>query len=547
MDALLRVSPSKVIKAARDGSYPAIKALSRSPGVVPDSHKAEVVVLFCAHIRKTPIVPRKYDYIIGQCFYGLSILIQAPPALQIPDVTDTWPAMTKWYTHFSQELAQGNQGLQAALDSYMHIIHLFVYDSKMRDHVLATPDAIKCATLTWLGAEMNGMPLVASPPNAAITVAQLLIHAPAPVIDTINSSGASVHDVATRIVHPLRIALAAHPPPIQTFFDAHVWLLEQTIFAPEAARFIPAILSAGAVRCLSRTLLRFSRAHGHEAPSPDFIIAHCLCTLLPLLHMGTGIPWIAQSVRHGLLEALVNIAPHLHTHEQGVQEICTRIVKSTLPPYLFFRPVIKAVGKAFQRLEDGPNIALAESRAFVDSWTYLRHFGEECVRFRANWSSIICSHAAHWKMSHKARCAQRLGDIVQLSGIVSVHEQQFHVAWVRYNAAALAASIVALILAPDASPDRTQYLQSLVIVLNFSLVPWELGMRRMGEGEWEATRTDASSWVFMESVVVLRRTEARARTSMPHAVLAHFDPTMIDYVIDRIPVEYGGRGIYAIL
>ncbi|KAI0046282.1 hypothetical protein FA95DRAFT_1679866 [Auriscalpium vulgare] len=570
MDALLRVSPSKVIKAARAGSYPAIRALSRDPdNLIPDAHKYEVIVLLCVHVRKTPIVPRKDDDSIEQGFYGLGVLLQEPGAIHIPDVTDTWPAMTRWCAHLSRQLAHGRKAAQAALEAYMHIIHLFCYDSEMRKVVLATPYAIRFATtVAWLGTDVSNM----SPPDAVVTLAQLLPHAPTLIINTIQSSGKSVRDIAARLVQPLHISLAAHPPTRPSFFEAHVWLLEEFVYAPQAASFVPAILSAGAVRCVSRTLRRFSRSNGHEG-SKGFIIGNCLRVLQMLLQMGTGIPWIAQSVRHGLLEALVNLAPQLHKHTMGVQKTCTTIVKSILPRYLLFRPVIKAVRRVFEQLDDGPSIALVQLHAFADPWAHLQEFFGKCFAFWMRWSFTKCSHcgkeghrtafkrcarchaenycsaacqATHWKNSHKAHCAQRLVRPVQLSGLVSVHDQDFHVTWVRYNAAALAASIVALMLAPDASPDRTQYLQSLIIVLNCSLSPWKLGMRRMNKGEREETRTDAKSWVFMESIVVLGEMETRARTNMRHAGLVHAEATMMDYVRDRIPVEYGGRGIYLV-
>ncbi|KAI0046286.1 hypothetical protein FA95DRAFT_1402242 [Auriscalpium vulgare] len=592
MDALLRVSPSKVIEAARTGSYRAIEALSRNPlKSVPNVHKPEVVVIFCAHIRNTPIGPRKYHDLIGRCFVGLSILLHAPDALYIPDVMDTWPTMIKWSTHFSQELEQGHHSAQYALDSHMHIIHLLAIDSNLRSHVVATPDAIQFVTAMWLKADVNVLPLGAYP-RAATTLAQLLAHAPTPIIDLISSSGASIPDVATRIVHPLRVALAAHPPPREAFFQAYLWLLEGFSHTPAAAHLVPAILSAGAVRCVARTLLRFSRLDVHE-DGPDLIsgycISHCLRVLYRLLQMGTGIPWVAQSVRHGLLEALVNIAPHLHTHKEDVQKLCIALVKDILPRYFLFRSVIKAVGRALERLEDGPSIALVQSRAFADSWAYLKEFAEECIGIRNTWPFRVCGHvgvclcaccrgllthatqcakgglrstfrrcarcreryycsvacqAAHWKKSHKAHCVRWVAPTVQLGGLVSVHEQEFHVMWVRFNAHTLAASITALRLAPDASPGRNQYLSSLCIVLNCTLSPWELHIRRLNEGERETTRKGADLGVYLESIVLLGQEETRVHAFVFHTILASAEATMIDYVLDRIPVEYGGRGIF---
>ncbi|KAI0046290.1 hypothetical protein FA95DRAFT_1402505 [Auriscalpium vulgare] len=341
--------------------------------------------------------------------------------------------MTKWFTHFSQELAQGRQGPQDALHAYMDILHFLASDGKMLPHVLATPDAIKFATVTWLEADVDVLPAY---PSTAIAVAQLLEHAPTPIITHISSSDVDVPAVARRLVHPLRVALAASPPPSREFFEAYVWLLHGFACAPldVVAPFLPALLSAGAVRCVARALVRFSRHDVHK-DAPDGIIDHGFRILYQLLQMGTGIPWVAQSVRHGLLDALVNIAPRLHIYGKGLQETCLALVKKLLPRYFLFRPVIRAVGRALERLEDDPNIALVQSRAFADSWAYLKDFAEHCVMFRTSWPlrecgncaeqghrsifrrcarcreqhycSVACQ-AAHWEKEHKEHCVRWL-------------------------------------------------------------------------------------------------------------------------------------------
>ncbi|KAI0046287.1 hypothetical protein FA95DRAFT_1402349 [Auriscalpium vulgare] len=426
MQDLLRVLPSKVIKAARNGSYPAIEALSWDPlELVPDVHRPELVVLFCAHIRKTPRGPGNHD-LIQQCFVGLNLLLQLPELCRIPDVLETLPTMVQWFFHSVHELDRG-RGSPQLLEAYMYIIYYLVNNSELWPRVLKTPGIIEVGTAMWMRSTVCTVPEY---PGAAMGFAELLVHVPDPIIDFLTASVADVGDVAVRLVFPLRVALAAHATT--EHLQAYVWQLDQFSQQIPAAPFAPALLSIGAVRLVSRTLLRFSQRDMREHDSL-FIVRKCLCMVHRFVEMGTGIPWVAQSVRSGLLAALASIGPQLNLLDADAQVACMALVQDVLPRYLIFRPVIKAVGKVLEKLEDGPHIGLTQSRDFADSWAALKDLAKirveyqeseammdcssclrrghksefrRCARCRQEHYCSVACQVVHWRHEHKAHCRQ---------------------------------------------------------------------------------------------------------------------------------------------
>ncbi|KAI0042512.1 hypothetical protein FA95DRAFT_561526 [Auriscalpium vulgare] len=411
MQRLLRIQPSKVIDAARRGSFAAIEALStNSLDVIPVAYQPEVVALFCAHIQKTPVRPDTHPYDIVQCILGLSILIQMPNLICLPDVIRTYPKLLQWFAHFSNEASRGQAlGDREALSAYMHVLYLLVKDPELRSCILETPDTIQVATMMWLATDdENVLPVY---PGGAKAFALLLHYLPVPITDLLfDATSGNVDLIATHAVLPLRLALRTHPYPHDGFFHSYVWLLEEFSMPRPATTFVPAMLAAGAVRLVTSTLLRFSR-RDIALEGPHEIVGACLRTLRHLVETGTGIKWVAQSVRSGLLAALFNIAPNLDTLNQNAHDAYMAFIQDIIPRYLLFRPVIKAVETAFTELANGPNISRHFPQRFVDSWVVLKKTAEERISYMQNFWLLQCENCG--KSDSKSafrRCSRcRLG------------------------------------------------------------------------------------------------------------------------------------------
>ncbi|KAI0046295.1 hypothetical protein FA95DRAFT_1402970 [Auriscalpium vulgare] len=244
MRDLLRVRPSKVMEAARSGSVIAMQALCYDPHGLPDHYKPEAVTILCAFIRKTPmpIGTGGAGRLIQRCFFGLQSLFTVPYLLHIPDVMDTWPIIIKWFHHFTQQLAdgQGYSDNQSTLQSNMLIVHLLAQDSEIYSRILAIPDTINVVTAMWMATDVNVVPAY---PGAALAFAQLLNHAPTPVIRLLTSVDVDVNNVATHVVFPLSVALTAHPIPDDIIFRGYIMLLHELAKPGPAEPLVPALLA----------------------------------------------------------------------------------------------------------------------------------------------------------------------------------------------------------------------------------------------------------------------------------------------------------------
>ncbi|KAI0044575.1 hypothetical protein FA95DRAFT_247373 [Auriscalpium vulgare] len=433
MQRLLRVQPSTVIAAARRGSFPAIKALStNSIDVIPEAHQPEVLAFFCAHIRKTPIRPKTHPYDIVQCFFGLSILIERPNLRHLPDVMEAYPKMVKWFIYFVGEVSRGLPlGDKGAMSAYMHIIYVLVKDPELRPRILETADSTRIAIIMWLATDDETVLPVY--PGVVKAFALLLHYSPETITNLLlSSTGANMDLIALHAVIPLRFALKTHPHPHDGFFHSYVWLIEEFSTPGPAAPFVPAMLEGGAASFITRTLLRFSR-RDVAVEGPHEIVGACLRTLRHLVETGTGIAWVAQSVRTGLLAALVNIAPSLHTLDQYAHDAYMALIQDIIPRYLLFRPVIKAVALAFAELANGPNFSRPFPRLFADSWAALKKIAQERIADKQTFSMLRCANCtrkdskyafrrcsrcrmshycsvgcqeADWRNVHKVRCLQ---------------------------------------------------------------------------------------------------------------------------------------------
>ncbi|KAI0042731.1 hypothetical protein FA95DRAFT_535513 [Auriscalpium vulgare] len=293
---------------------------------------------------------------------------------------------------------------------------------------------------------------------------------------------------------------------------------------------------------------------------PRGIVSTCLCVLRLLVQSGTGIPWVVQSVRWGLLAALVNIAPEIHVLDGEFALAPTfALVHDVLPRYLLFRPVIKAVARALAQLKDGPKITLTRFRALGESWPALKTLSKErllyyqslfvigcekcaeqghrtafrrCSRCRDVFYCSVACQVADWTDRHKARCSPWHPPPVHFDGLLSDHEQRFHTQWLMYQAQALAASIVAL--AGYAPPGTCQYLFSLVIHVDCTVNPVQLRLVESPRND-----QDAGKGVRVQGGVQLGHQVHCVQTFLPNKVLTRDKATMIDYVLDNIPVEYG--------
>ncbi|KAI0046294.1 hypothetical protein FA95DRAFT_1402910 [Auriscalpium vulgare] len=164
-----------------------------------------------------------------------------------------------------------------------------------------------------------------------------------------------------------------------------------------------------------------------------------------------------------------------------------------------------------------------------------------CARCRTVYYCSRACQLADWKESHRAQCLHQPDDppAVHLDGLISDHEHQFHVMSLKAIAWDLAASLAALRVAPDASPKRNHYLNSLGVFLDCTVMPMKLRVIELQEHERDTT---GRSSVLVSSVLFGRRT-ARMRTLLSNAELARHEAAAadIDILLGLIPVEHGGR------
>ncbi|KAI0044505.1 hypothetical protein FA95DRAFT_251459 [Auriscalpium vulgare] len=306
---------------------------------------------------------------------------------------------------------------------------------EMRNLFCDTPGILEFTASVWMNGERTAE---LSSPVPAWNLADTLNRQPLSSAQNayVFFAGNEGH-VADSLVRGLRQAAKKHA---SSLFETITYLKLVSGLGVGVETLVRQALSkAGVMRAVTRAMVRiWALDVQHDtifylAPQLGFHMA------VSFLEAGTGVDAVRQSVQEGILEASLNIGPHLNALPAQVTSLVNAIIGIIIPRYIVFRSVTEAVCKSLRALQSANREAQFADSKLQHSWNVLGELARSRERIKntleicasrsratcknclvtgrktsfkrcsrchsAAYCSTQCQKAA-WEAIHKAECAE---------------------------------------------------------------------------------------------------------------------------------------------
>ncbi|KAI0046727.1 hypothetical protein FA95DRAFT_1344274 [Auriscalpium vulgare] len=538
MRALLRTDPSAVIGYARHGLVPSLQALALDSEVLTTAQRIETADAFCAHLLAPPQGGRASDT-AGACLIGLTGVLQTDATQYVPAISRAWGSIFKWINYLSESLKSAAVPAEmrtAASQTHMHIMFLLLGTEQMRQQLLATPGLVAFMVERWMALDHTVLPQF---PIVTLALELLARLRPATLDDLVAHAQGDVDAVALHALAPMRLALKLRPSPTLALQLRTYAMLVASLSTGDDTPLQAAIMENGAMRGVTRILLRLSRMDILSDIDIKVGIDVSVRFVALLVECGIGINWLQQTVKEGFFEALLTIAPWLPELDENTRICSRRLIQDIIPRYLLFPSVITPIGKRLEGFTAEAESAIANSM-LSSAWTSLKALSKERLEFKRaldHWTcetcgtggqrklfrrcsgchlSFYCSRRCQsdgWVATHRDHCAWRRKHImVQLDGLVSYGDQEFHRMLIAQDARDRADTIRAMAPPCDGLP------HSIIITLDYTTgAQPKILLRQLGPAP--SGQEDKEDSVQIRSAVRLGRRKTMGSVLMTSAML----------------------------
>ncbi|KAI0048570.1 hypothetical protein FA95DRAFT_1022115 [Auriscalpium vulgare] len=439
--------PSEVLSLASGGSVLALHALVAGPVTVPHHQLVDALSIYCTSLRHSePPDPRllaakdRRESTAVQracyCFIGIGQVLEVLlDDAFLRHVAPAWNGMFKWMVYIF-ELYREERPQHVMISTVMTVVHKAATYPESRHMVFRTAGIVALTSAAW----MNDVPTPDLPfPLSAANLADMLIDLPVSYIDEVLvAASGKASDVASRLVRGLRLATKTHMPCV---LDIYVYLkLVRALGVPPRSPVRQALLDAGVLRAVTKATLKVSTLDPCRDSNVRCAIHLGFNLVVTFIEEGIAVDSIRQSVRDGILEAILNIGPHLNALPDEVTVPSRLLISRILLRYIGFRSITEAVCKSMRALRSShPQVVLAAPRHLA-CWNaldtvasfceYRKHLLEACAsRSKAEcnncrvvgyktlfklcsachfaaYCSVQCQKVA-WNTTHKGECAEK--------------------------------------------------------------------------------------------------------------------------------------------
>ncbi|KAI0041657.1 hypothetical protein FA95DRAFT_1565164 [Auriscalpium vulgare] len=377
---MLRKPATEIVRLAKNGSLLAVYVLVNKHDTIPNSWHTDILRTYCFLLQHSePPCPRllasegsresEAVQRAGYCLLGLARVLDDLDILLGEDTTPlepvaiAWNEMFKWMV-FLYELCRAEDPQHLMLMVIMNIVHKACVRQEMKRQVSETPGIVALTVSIWMNEQ-----LAPEVPSSMVTLnlVELLGSLPLSAVgEVIASVGGKASDLADRLVRCLRLAVKK-----RALSAEHLLLYLKLVhhlgapLSPERAAF----LDPGVLRAVTKTLVRMSALKiGHDSQVRSALDLG-FALVFSFIETGTAIERVRQCIHDGILEAIVNSAPHLD--DLPSEPIEWVLIVDIIPRYIVFRSVLEAVCKSLATLQDAEHrdkIARSSRSSVKEAW-----------------------------------------------------------------------------------------------------------------------------------------------------------------------------------
>ncbi|KAI0048847.1 hypothetical protein FA95DRAFT_1594932 [Auriscalpium vulgare] len=472
---------SQITKLAGRGSLLALHVLA----ITPNRQRAKSLPTYCSFLQHSDPPDSRllaandesaWDAIHRACYclMGASQVLRVLPSDPYTELfkpmVAAWNGVFRWMVYV--------YGLYCAEDPQHPMFDIFtmtIFHSNVREEMqdlfCKTAGILEFTTSLWINGALSSM--------RSWNLAGVLNWLSLSSTDDFNVlvAGKAGH-VADRLVCCLRQATRTHASSLyaSSLFGMFANLQLVAVLGVKVGTPVRLALSnAGIIRAVTKALVRMWALHVERNPSYNGVPHVGFSMVVSFLEAGAGIDFVRQSVRSGLLGAILDAGPHFKALPGQVPALVNAIIENILPRYIIFRSVTEAVCKSLRALRSAGREAHFADSKVQRSWDTLvelarsrervKHTLESYAsRSRATcdtclvtgrktdfkrcsgchgntYCSVQCQKVA-WEVYHKSRCAEDSRHY--LATALSHSDASFHKAVVAFDAKRLVPKLRAL-------------------------------------------------------------------------------------------------------
>ncbi|KAF7969363.1 hypothetical protein HWV62_27486 [Athelia sp. TMB] len=378
----------QVLDNARHGSIRDLSELANFWREVPALFNQDVLEVFYTHLdeKRAPNGPnvamegtsaatRAYTSLLGLTHVGL--FIQNKPGQVADTLLKHWPGIFKWSFYFFttrvKPTTQVPKMRRSGMDVLSGVLYSICQEETVRQAVLATPGAIELQTFIWLFEETVSYPSAIDLPLPTMALDSLLRSPDETQLNRAMSASGDKPDIMAKLIIK-RVKAEMDKPDIDpsramVFVDT---LCKLSRCANHPLRH--ACLAQNAIGTVTKGLHALIRQQHNQQTDLLFpAIVGSFGYLFNCLESTDGFTWVSQSIRAGLLLALVNFSPCYGQLAPEEWQMILYIIDNILPRYLVYRSVINDVHAGLSVAQLSPHIADISQGLAKDAWeTFVR-------------------------------------------------------------------------------------------------------------------------------------------------------------------------------
>jgi hypothetical protein len=291
-----------------------------------------------------------------------------------PTLVRAWPGVFKWSAFFFAGRVQHNSVKPEVRKSNLDVISAAWYSLSRSESTCkvmsSTKGSIEIATKMCIMEDKGNLPSFTDIPSASAALDSLLRDANGPALDrVVAAAGGNADNVAQLMLSRLHTSIkGAHAfnSPTAVYLDLIGHLSRRADHALRHAFLASNII----VLCTEITLAVSKMLNAGTGPPVllDTMVA-AFAYLSNCLESTDGFTWVSQSVRAGLLTAIVDCGPHYSKLDPDDLDMVLTIVRDILPKYMVYRSVIQAIDGTIRKLGDPPHNQYIRNSVAWGIWT----------------------------------------------------------------------------------------------------------------------------------------------------------------------------------